>query len=74
MQLSASELTEEFLAGDEGVRDRLLNGALEHALESARVRRFFDHWRHDPALGEAWQLAMEWAVAHGDPVVPPNKQ
>jgi hypothetical protein len=72
MRAAASELEKQFRAGDRAVRDRILNGTLEHALESARVRPFFDHWRSDPVLGQAWQLAMEWAVAHGDGAEPPS--
>jgi hypothetical protein len=56
-----------YIAGDAEVRDRILNGMLEHALELAAVRPFFAYWASDPLLHEPWQLAMEWAVAHGDP-------
>jgi hypothetical protein len=66
LQLAEQKITAMYRAGDESVRDRLLNGTLEHALESDSVRPFFAHWEHDPVLGEAWQLAMQWAVAHGD--------
>ena len=63
---AASRITDAYRAGDEGERDRLLNGTLEHALEAAAVRPYFARWKDDPLLGEPWRLAMEWAVAHGD--------
>jgi hypothetical protein len=63
---AASSMSDAYRAGDEAERDRLLNGTLEHALEAAAVRPFFENWKDDPVLGEAWGLAMEWAVAHGD--------
>jgi hypothetical protein len=62
----ASRITDAYRAGDEAERDRLLNGTLEHALEADAVRPYFEAWRDDPVLHEPWQLAMEWAVAHGD--------
>ncbi|HET6250760.1 MAG TPA: hypothetical protein VFE47_23930 [Tepidisphaeraceae bacterium] len=63
---TASKITDAYRIGDEAERDRLLNGMLEHALESTAVRPYFAPWKNDAVLGEAWQLAMEWAVAHGD--------
>ena len=64
---AASKITDAYRAGDDAERDRLLTGMLEHALESAAVRPYFERWKADALLGEPWQLAMEWAVAHGDP-------
>lgn len=64
---AAQKITEAYLAADEAERDRLLNGMLEHALEARALRPFFQRWETDPVLSEPWHLAMEWAVAHGDP-------
>jgi hypothetical protein len=64
---AASKITDAYRAGDQAERDRLLNGTLEHALESAAVRPYFEHWKNDAVLDVPWQLATEWAVAHGDP-------
>lgn len=64
---AASGITDAYHAGDDAERDRLLNGTLEHAMEAAAVRPYFERWKNDAVLGEPWQLAMEWAVAHGDP-------
>ncbi len=64
---AASKITDAYLVGDDAERDRLLNGLLEHAMESAAVRPYFERWKTDAVLGEPWQLATKWAVAHGDP-------
>jgi hypothetical protein len=58
-----------YRAADDDERDRLVNGCLEHALETAAVRSYFEQWRNDLVLKEPWRLAMEWGLAHGDPVV-----
>jgi len=63
---AAEKFTAAYRAAGDEERDRLLNGCLEHALELAAVRPFFDRWKNDPELAEPWRLAMEWAVAHGD--------
>ncbi|MEX0716309.1 MAG: DMP19 family protein [Planctomycetaceae bacterium] len=64
LEYAATHLRQEYLDGDDAVRKRILNGALEHALESAPVRPFFDDWKVHPDLREPWKLAMEWAVDH----------
>jgi hypothetical protein len=63
---AASRITDAYHAGDEAERERLLNGTLEHALEGAAVRPYFERWRDDPLLRDPWRLAMDWAIAHGD--------
>ncbi len=63
---AASKIADAYRTADDAERDRLLNGTLEHALEVGAVRPYFAAWKDDPALGEPWRLAMEWAVAHGD--------
>lgn len=67
LSAAAAQFTAAYRAGDEAERECLLNGMLEHALESAAVRPYFDSWRRDTMLSGAWRLAMEWAIAHGDP-------
>ena len=63
---AASRMTDAYRAADEAERHRLLNGTLEHALEAATLRPYFEKWKDDPVLREPWQLAMEWAVAQGN--------
>jgi hypothetical protein len=64
---AASKITDAYRTGDDAERDRLLNGTLEHALETASVRPYLAQWKNDAVLREPWRHAMEWAVAHGDP-------
>ena len=53
-----------FRQGDETLRNRIETGVLEHVLESKRMRPYFQHWQADPALKDAHQLCMQWALAH----------
>ena len=62
LRTAAEEVTGAYLAANAAERDRLLNGMLEHALESAAVRPFFEQWKDDPILAEPWRLAMEWTA------------
>lgn len=39
---------------------------LEHALETAALRPYFEHWSRDERLQEAWKLCLEWGEAHAD--------
>ncbi len=66
IELAERELAAAWTAGDQAVRDRLVNGVLEHALEKAAVRPFFAHWEKDPSLKGAWKLAMSWATTRGE--------
>jgi hypothetical protein len=56
-----------YRAADNDERDRLVNGCLEHALESTALRPFFEQWKDDAVLKKPWQLAMEWAAENGEP-------
>jgi hypothetical protein len=69
LEVAEHDLAAAWKTGDDGVRDRLVNGTLEHALEKACVRPFFAHWENDPSLNEAWQPAMSWATTRGEPAV-----
>ena len=57
-------LEELFRQGDDTLRNRIETGVLEHVLESKRMRPYFQHWQADPALKDAHQLCMQWALAH----------
>jgi hypothetical protein len=62
LKLAEREMSQTYLAGNGAIRDRLLNGTLEHALESNLVRPYFAHWSTHPQLSDAWRLAMEWVA------------
>jgi hypothetical protein len=55
-----------YLDSGEGVRDAIETGFLEHALETAALRPYFEHWASDPRLQPAWNRALEWGKAHPD--------
>jgi hypothetical protein len=63
---AASAVTQLFLESDEGVRYTIETGFLEHALETAALRPYFEHWAADPRLQSAWHPALEWGEAHPD--------
>jgi hypothetical protein len=63
---AARAVTQLFLASGEDVRNAIETGFLEHVLETAALRPYFEHWSSDPRLKEAWEHAMEWGEAHPD--------
>lgn len=66
LRRAAQAITEAFLNGDSNIRNTIEAGFLEHALETASLRPYFEHWSHDPRLREAWTRAIEWGKAHPD--------
>jgi hypothetical protein len=59
-------ITELFVASNEDVRDAIETGFLEHALETATLRPYFEHWASDSRLRPAWERALQWGQAHPD--------
>jgi len=66
LQRAAQAITDMFLQGDDDVRNAIEQGFLEHAMETAALRRYFKHWSIDERLRPAWTRAMEWGEAHPD--------
>jgi hypothetical protein len=66
LQSAAQSITDLFLAGDQGVRDAIEMGFLEHVLETEGLRHYFEHWASDTRLRDAWSNALEWGKAHPD--------
>jgi len=64
LRRAAQAITEAFLNGDSDIRNTIEAGFLEHALETASLRPYFEHWSHDARLREAWTRAIEWGKAH----------
>ena len=60
----ALRLATAYKASDAKARNRIETGALEHALESPRVRPFFSVWASDPVLKDAYGPALEWGLSH----------
>ena len=63
---AASAIMNLYLESGEEVRDAIETGFLEHVLESAALRPYFEHWASDPRLQPTWSRALEWGKAHPD--------
>jgi hypothetical protein len=66
LRAAADAITELFLASGEDVRTAIETGFLEHVLETAALRPYFDHWSRNSNLKEAWGRALVWGKAHPD--------
>lgn len=66
IQNVARAVTDLFLISGKEVRDAIEMGFLEHALETAALRPYFEHWALDDRLRDAWNNALEWGKAHPD--------
>lgn len=53
--------------GDEETRKAVIQGALEHLLESPDIRADFDDWRREPGLRAAYREALEWSEGMQSP-------
>jgi hypothetical protein len=62
----AARLASAYRTGDAKTRNRIETAALEHLLESPRLRPFFGSWSTDPVLHEAYQAALGWGLAHAE--------
>jgi len=63
---AANGLMKLYLESGEEVRVAIETGFLEHALETAALRPYFEQWGSDPRLEPAWKRALEWGDAHPD--------
>ena len=63
---AATAVTTLYLASGEDVRDVIETGFLEHALETAALRPYFESWTSDHRLQPAWERALAWGKAHPD--------
>jgi len=63
---AAYAITELYLTSDDAIRYAIETGFLEHALETAGLRPYFEHWSRDERLRDGWVRAMEWANDHPD--------
>jgi hypothetical protein len=66
LQRASSAVTNLYLESAQDVRDAIETGFLEHALETAGLRPYFEHWAHDTRLTESWERALAWGNAHPD--------
>ena len=63
---AANGLMKLYLESGEEVRVAIETGFLEHALETAALRPYFEKWGSDPRLEPAWRRALNWGDAHPD--------
>jgi hypothetical protein len=63
---AARAITDLFLTSGEEIQLAIEQGFLEHALESAALRPYFEHWSKDARLRETWLAATAWADDHPD--------
>lgn len=66
LTVAASGLMKLYLESSEEVRVAIETGFLEHALETAALRPYFEQWGSDARLEPAWKRALEWGVEHPD--------
>ena len=58
-------LAEMINSGDAEVELCLINATLEHLFEDAKIAKFFNDWRADPSLANAYAAAMLWPEQGG---------
>ena len=63
---AAHGIKELFLASDVETRDAIETMFLEHVLETAALRPYFQDWSAHPTLRAAWERATAWGMAHPD--------
>jgi hypothetical protein len=51
--------------GDDGVRDGVINGVLEHLFENRGIAKYYQSWENDPVLAKAYKDALLWSDADG---------
>ena len=66
LKAAAEGIKNLYLQSDEDVRTAIETGFLEHAMETAALRPYFEDWASDQRLKAAWSRAMEWGKAHPD--------
>jgi hypothetical protein len=66
LMAAANGVTKLYLESGEEVREAIETGFLEHALETASLRPYFEKWASDSRLEPAWERALEWGKAHPD--------
>lgn len=64
LALFVERVTESYRHGATEVRNAIETGFLEHAFERKELVALFAEWRHDPELGHAYELCLDWGRAH----------
>jgi hypothetical protein len=66
LNAAAKSVTDMYLRSSQDVRVAIETGFLEHVLETAALRPYFEYWSRDERLKPAWDRAIKWADAHPD--------
>jgi hypothetical protein len=66
LKSAARAVTELFITSGDEVRNAIEQGFLEHALEMAALRPYFEYWSADGRLQPAWDRALKWGNARPD--------
>jgi hypothetical protein len=53
-------LAELYKSGDAQLTTTLINAVFEHLFETPEIAEFFQDWRSDPTMADAFNEAMEW--------------
>jgi hypothetical protein len=61
VRLAKEFLEQRYRSGDEGQRNCIIAGALEHIFEVEGLRELFDDWKDDLELSYAYVKADEWS-------------
>ena len=64
IEKTAHAITELFLSSGKEIRLAIEQGFLEHALESAGLRPYFEDWPKNERLRKTWEAAIAWANDH----------
>ena len=64
LKKASHALTELFLVSGQDIQMAIEQGFLEHALEMAALRPYFEHWSSNARLRAAWERALAWGEAH----------
>lgn len=61
---AAKAVTNLYIESGEEIRYLIETGFLEHALETAGLRSYFERWASDVRLQSSWKHALAWADDH----------
>jgi hypothetical protein len=64
-----SRMEATFRGGDDGIRNCIETGFLEHIFETPENRQHFAHWANDPVLSDSYTEALRWGLTHSRPEI-----
>lgn len=61
-----NRLAEIYISADDKLKECLVNATLEHLFEAKDIAKYFQDWKKDPVLSNAYKDAMLWVEKGGD--------